>query len=76
MSVVTVQNRGVAWLGCGSDAKTHRENEILFRHCERHDVVRSNPVRGATLDCFVASLLAMTMASIPLPHCRGEERML
>jgi hypothetical protein len=24
------------------------------RHCERHEVTRSNPGRGAALDCFVA----------------------
>ena len=30
------------------------------RHCERQ---RSNPVRGAALDCFVAALLAMTIGT-------------
>jgi hypothetical protein len=37
-----------------SDAKPHRESEILFRHCERHQAPRSNSVFSAALDCFVA----------------------
>src|SRR5580700_452363 len=39
------------------------------RHCERK---RSNPARRLSLDCFVASLLAMTKMPmrllLPLPH--------
>jgi len=30
----------------------------IFRHCERSEAIQS----GATLDCFVAMLLAMTGA--------------
>jgi hypothetical protein len=39
---------------------SRRENDFSFRHCERK---RSNPEpRVSNLDCFVASLLAMTTA--------------
>jgi hypothetical protein len=35
---------------------------VTRRHCEE-PLRRSNPVGGAILDCFVASLLAMTVVA-------------
>jgi hypothetical protein len=55
-----------------SGAKARRENEILCRHCERHEVARSNPVRAPLWIASSLLLLAMTRPpSLPFPS-RGE----
>src|SRR6185503_12656741 len=47
---------------------------VVYRHCERK---RSNPSRGKEgMDCFVASLLAMTEATLSrLPHGVVDQRL-
>jgi hypothetical protein len=53
----------VQWLGQSSGAKQKRAartRELVPRHCERSEAIQCGPT---VLDCFVASLLAMAIAS-------------